>query len=103
MTDRYVKYPRGSIEDVLIKIDKFIFSVDFIILDIEPVLNPNNHVTVILRQSFLATTNAVIHCQNGIMKISFGNMIVELNIFDVSQQPPNNNNIYEVDMIESQI
>ena len=37
------------------------------------------------------------------MKISFGNMTVELNIFDVSKQPPDNDDISEVDTIESLI
>ena len=49
LADRSAKYPREIVEDVLIRIDKFIFPVDFIILDTEPVPNPNNHVHVILR------------------------------------------------------
>ena len=32
---RSVVYPRGVIEDVLVKVDKFIFLVDFVILDIK--------------------------------------------------------------------
>ena len=46
----FCKCPRGIVEDVLIKIDKFIFSVDFIILDTEIVPNSSNHVPVILGQ-----------------------------------------------------
>ena len=34
------------------------------------------------------------------MKISFGNMTVELNIFHISKQVLDNEDIYEVDMIE---
>ena len=30
-----IKHPRGVVEDVLIKVDKFIFPVDFIVLDME--------------------------------------------------------------------
>jgi hypothetical protein len=37
LADRYVKIPRGIVEDVLIKVDKFYFPMDFIVLDIEPV------------------------------------------------------------------
>jgi hypothetical protein len=32
-----VKIPQGIVEDVLIKVDKFYFPVDFIVLDMEPV------------------------------------------------------------------
>jgi hypothetical protein len=30
--------------------------------------------------------NALINCRMGVMKISFGNMIVELNIFNINSQ-----------------
>jgi len=36
-------------------------------------------------------------------KDTFGNIIIELNVFDVSQQPLENDDICEVDMIESQV
>ena len=35
LVDHSVIYPRGVIEDVLVKVDKFIFSADFVILDME--------------------------------------------------------------------
>ncbi|KAL5558977.1 hypothetical protein UlMin_035188 [Ulmus minor] len=35
LADRYIAYPEGKIEDVLVKVDKFIFLVDFIVLDYE--------------------------------------------------------------------
>ena len=35
LADRSIKHPRGIIEDVLVKVDKFIFPVDFIVLDME--------------------------------------------------------------------
>ena len=33
LADRSLKYPRGVIEDVLVKVDNFIFLTDFIVLD----------------------------------------------------------------------
>nr|XP_048333704.1 uncharacterized protein LOC125423475 [Ziziphus jujuba var. spinosa] len=35
MVDRSLTYPYGIIEDVLVKVDKFIFPVDFVILDMK--------------------------------------------------------------------
>ena len=35
MSDRSLTYPLGIIEDVLVKVDKFIFLVDFVVLDME--------------------------------------------------------------------
>ena len=34
LADRSVKHPRGMVENVLVKVDKFIFPVDFIVIDI---------------------------------------------------------------------
>ena len=35
LADRSLKHPQGVIEDVLVKVDKFIFLADFIVLDME--------------------------------------------------------------------
>jgi hypothetical protein len=48
LADQSVKVPRGIIEDVLIKVDKFYFPVDFIVLDTEPVQVIGTEILVIL-------------------------------------------------------
>jgi hypothetical protein len=88
LADRSIKKPRGIVEDVLIKVDKFYYPVDFIVLDTEPVPYPNKQILVILGRLFLATTNACINCHTGVMKISFGNMKIRLNIFTAFQNAP---------------
>ncbi|XP_024992434.1 uncharacterized protein LOC112526379 [Cynara cardunculus var. scolymus] len=35
LANKSIAYPKGKIEDVLVQVDKFIFSADFIILDFE--------------------------------------------------------------------
>jgi hypothetical protein len=85
LADRLVKVPWGIIEDVLIKVDKFFFPVDFIVLDTEPVQNVGIQIPIILGRPFLVTTNALINCRTRAMEISFGNMTVELDIFDISK------------------
>ena len=37
LADRSVKVPRGIVEDVLIKVGDFVFPVDFIVLETQPV------------------------------------------------------------------
>ena len=66
--------------------DKFYYLVDFFILDTEPVVVGDNHVPVILGRPFLATSNGIINCQNGVMQLTFGNMTLELNIFHLSKK-----------------
>ena len=86
LADRSTKIPKGTIEDVLIQVDKFYYLVDFVVLDTEPVAVGVNHVPIILGRPFLATSNAIINCQNGVMQLTFGNMILELNIFHLSKK-----------------
>ncbi|CAL2257708.1 unnamed protein product [Prunus armeniaca] len=101
LADRSVKIPRGMVEDVLVQVDKFYFPVDFIVLDTEPVVYSNSQIPVILGRPFLATSNAHINCRNGLMQLSFGNMTLELNIFNICKQPANNEDDKEVYMIET--
>ena len=86
LADRSVKIPKGIVEDVLVKIDKFYYPVDFVVLDTEPSSNEPNHVPIILGGPFLATANAIINCRNGLMQLTFGDMTLELNIFHLNNQ-----------------
>jgi len=99
LADRSVKVPRRIVEDVLVQVDKFIYPVDFIILDTQPVESCNSF-PVILERLFLATSNALINCRNGLMKLSFGNMTLEMNIFNICKQSGDDNDSQEVDVIE---
>ena len=86
LADRSVKIPKGMVEDVLVKIDKFYYPVDFVVLDTELIASEPNHVPIILGRPFLATANAIINCRNGIMQLTFGNMTLELNIFHLNNK-----------------
>ena len=86
LADRFIKIPKGTIEDVLIQVDRFYYPVDFVVLDTEPIAVGPNHVPIILGRPFLATSNAIINCRNGVMQLTFGNMTLELNIFHLSKR-----------------
>ena len=96
LVDRSVKIPKGIVEDVLVKVDKFYYPVDFVVLDTEPIENRPNHVPIILGRPFLTTANAIINCRNGVMQLTFGNMTLELNIFHL-------NNKHKLVEIEDQV
>ena len=86
LADRSVKIPKGIVEDVLVKVDKFYYPVDFVVLDTEPIEKGPNHVPIILGRPFLATANAIINCRNGVRQLTFGNMTLELNIFHLNNK-----------------
>ena len=86
LVDRSTKIPKGTVEDVLIQVDKFYYPVDFVVLDTEPAAAGTNYVPIILGRPFFATSNAIINYKNGDMKLTFGNMTLELNIFHLSKK-----------------
>ena len=61
MMNTSLTYPKGIIEDVLVKVDKFIFLVDFVALDMEN----DKEVPLILGRPFLETGQAPIDVKNG--------------------------------------
>jgi len=59
LADRSIKFPRGVIEDVLVKVKKLYFPADFIVLDMEE----DREVPLILGRPFLTTGNTLIDVQ----------------------------------------
>ena len=81
LANRSVIVPNGVDEDVLVQVDNFYFPIDFIILDMQPISNANSQIFVILGRPFLATSNALISCRSGVLKLSFGNIPLSLIFF----------------------
>ena len=61
LAHRSIKIPKGTVEDVLIQVDKFYYPVNFVVLDTEPVAIGTNYVPIILGRPFLATSNVIIN------------------------------------------
>ncbi|KAL5578344.1 hypothetical protein UlMin_020043 [Ulmus minor] len=83
LADRSIAHPEGKIEDVLVKVDKFIFPVDFIILDYEADLE----VPIILGRPFLATGRTLIDVQKGDLTMRVQDEHVTFNVFQSIKFP----------------
>ncbi|XP_073046073.1 uncharacterized protein [Primulina eburnea] len=68
LADRSLTYPRGIVEDVLVKVDKFIFPADFVILDMEE----DQDAPLIFGRPFLATGKALIDVHKGELTLRVG-------------------------------
>lgn len=86
LADRLVTYPRGIIEDILVKVDKFIFPADFIILDYEE----DKNISIILRSSFLATGRTLIDVQKGELTMKE----VKFNVFKAMRFPTDEKKVF---------
>ncbi|XP_062099763.1 uncharacterized protein LOC133805599 [Humulus lupulus] len=80
---RSLAYPDRKIEDVLVKVDKFIFPVDFIVLDFEA----DREVPIILGRPFLATGRTLIDVQKGELTMRVQNEQVTFNVFKAMRFP----------------
>ena len=52
LAGRSIKIPKGIVEDVLVKVDKFYYPVDFVVLDTDPIASGLNHVPIIMGRPF---------------------------------------------------
>ncbi|XP_052291732.1 uncharacterized protein LOC127900608 [Citrus sinensis] len=75
--------PEGKIEDVLVKVDKFIFLVDFIVLDFEA----DKEVPIILGRPFLATGKTLINEQKRELTMRVNDQQVTFNVLEAMKNP----------------
>ena len=72
MVDRSMAQPEGILEDVLVKVRKFIFLVDFVIMQMEE----DTQVPLLLGRPFLATGAALIDGKKGELTLRVGDEAV---------------------------
>ncbi|GJT69083.1 reverse transcriptase domain-containing protein [Tanacetum coccineum] len=82
LADRSIRYPRGIVENVFIKVNKFILPIDFVILD----MPEDSRILIILGRPFLATVRAMIDLFNKKITLRVGDVEV---IFDMDQSMKN--------------
>ena len=83
LVDRSYQHPRGIIENVLVKVGKFILPADFVILDIEK----DDSVPIILGRPFLATGKAQINVQEGELKLRVQGDEITFHVFQPMKHP----------------
>uniref|UniRef100_A0A1S4A5W3 Aspartic peptidase DDI1-type domain-containing protein n=1 Tax=Nicotiana tabacum TaxID=4097 RepID=A0A1S4A5W3_TOBAC len=69
LADQTTILPEGIIEDILVRVDKLVFPVDFIVVDMEV----NKEVPLILRRLFLSTGRAILDIYEGQLMLRVGN------------------------------
>ena len=82
LSDRSIKMLYGLIEDVIVKVNTCYFSVDVLILDMEPSQEQNQN-PIILGRSFLAIANANINYKTRAMDMFFRDQKVRTYIFNI--------------------
>ncbi|XP_052290908.1 uncharacterized protein LOC107175740 [Citrus sinensis] len=94
--DRSIKYPRGIVEDVLVKVDKFIFSVDFIVLD----MAEDIELPLIRGRPFLATGRALIDVHEGKLILRVQNEQAIFNVYTPIKYPTELKECFQEDTMD---
>ena len=97
LADRSIKHPRGVIEDVLVKVDKFLFPAYFIVLDMEE----DKEMPIILGKPFLTTGRAIIDVQRGELKLRVQDDEVKFNVFEAVRHPAESDTCFMIETVEA--
>ncbi|XP_057755988.1 uncharacterized protein LOC130975180 [Arachis stenosperma] len=81
LADRSMVIPNGVVENLLVKVGKFIFPADFVILD----LDKEGSDSIILGRHFLATARAIIDVEKGEMTLRVHDEQTTLHVFKEMQ------------------
>ncbi|KAI3457193.1 hypothetical protein Pfo_013856 [Paulownia fortunei] len=94
LVDRSLTCPRRVVEDELVKVDKFIFPADFVVLDMEE----DQEILLILGQPFFATERALIDVQRSELILGVNEDEVMFNIYHAFkfQEKPHACNMIEM-------
>ncbi|KAK8619703.1 hypothetical protein V6N13_135985 [Hibiscus sabdariffa] len=78
LADRSHVRPVGKVEYVIVKVGKFVFPVDFLILDCEV----DDKAPIILGRPFLATGRILIDCEKGEFTMRVADQTMTINVFN---------------------
>ncbi|XP_070029273.1 uncharacterized protein [Nicotiana sylvestris] len=99
MADRTMKRPLGVIDDVLVRVDKFILPTDFVILDCKV----DYEVSIILGRPFLARGKALVDVEAGELSFWVGDKKVIFHVCKSVRQPDSNVMCSFVDLVTDMI
>ncbi|XP_074342494.1 uncharacterized protein LOC141680067 [Apium graveolens] len=97
LADRSITYPRGVVEDVLVKVDKLISSADFIILDFEE----DKKFPIILGRPLLAIGRTLIDVQKGELTMRVQGQDVTFNVVNVMKFLNDEEECFKVELVDS--
>ncbi|XP_019242541.1 PREDICTED: uncharacterized protein LOC109222671, partial [Nicotiana attenuata] len=98
LADQSTKKPKGIIENVLVRVDKFVFPVDFIVLEMEE----NTEVPLILGRPFLATGRAFIDVHQGqlILRVDEERVIFDMQKMMKFPRNESSSSCFQIDLLD---
>ncbi|XP_058733404.1 uncharacterized protein LOC131605016 [Vicia villosa] len=99
LADKSTTSPYGVAQDILVKVDKFLFPVDFVVVDMEE----DRDVPLILERPFMKTARMMIDIDDGLMKVRVQDEEVTFNLFEAMKHPKEKHDVFRMDVIEEEV
>ncbi|XP_006590011.1 uncharacterized protein [Glycine max] len=99
LANRYISRPYGMVEDVLVKVRQFTFTVDFVIMDIEE----DAEIPLILGCPFMLTANCVVDIGKGNLEIGIDDQKITFDLFDAKKHSLDRNVYSKMDEVENEM
>ena len=96
LADKSTTLPYGIAKDMLVKVDKFLFPVDFVIVE----MDEDRDVPLILGRPFMKTARMMIDVDDGLMKVRVQDEEVTFNLFKAMKHPHDKHDSFRNDAIE---
>ncbi|XP_019447340.1 PREDICTED: uncharacterized protein LOC109350570 [Lupinus angustifolius] len=96
LVDRSIKYPEGVVEDVLVKMHKFLIPVDFAVIYI----TEDTEIPLILGRPFMMTAKMGIAMENGKLLVRDADDEIEFDIFHLMHHPKDKGKCLQLDVTE---
>ncbi|CAL9025432.1 unnamed protein product [Prunus brigantina] len=99
LADRSITYPKGVIEDLIIKVDNLYLPTDFMVLD----MDEDFQTRIILGRPFMATTRTLIDVEAGTLTLRVQDQSVVFNLFEAAKRPAEQHECMRIDMLDSMV
>jgi len=99
LADRSITRPYGVVEDVLVKVWKFTFPADFVIMDIEE----DSEIPLILGRPFMLIVNCVVDIGKGNLEMGIDDHNITFDLFDAEKHSLDRNACPKMDEMENEM
>ncbi|CAL9019012.1 unnamed protein product, partial [Prunus brigantina] len=103
LADRTIRYPKGILEDVLVKVEELILPADFLVLEMEKAPIHDNQLPLILGRPFMATAGAIIDVKKGTLTMNVFDETIAFKVFEASKFPSDEHEVFQLDAIDTMV